>query len=295
MSKNKFLKNLNLAIHITRDAKKDDDVQWITKKGHHLAVNGEGEIVAGGIPNTNIGKGTKLNGSSTKGESKSTVSSKLNKANELSSQEFGIFEDDSAMVWDIHKKLKKNINEMSKEEINQCKGELDKLLDYGHDTYNNYNGKYEEQAEEDFDKFQEYVETLMDVCEEAFDAKSVKDAIPGGTQMANYKYDPMLCMNVPAENKAQDAKARDYSLATEEYFGDLIKRFLNSRPDFVQAGFDYLFEEGNYSDDEKGFEKAKNDYIRELQQEADTMKREVNQIIDQGNRKHIAEVRRMKY
>ena len=46
---------------------------------------------------------------------------------------------------------------------------------------------------------------------------------------------------------------------------------------------------------EKGFEKAKNDFIREMQKEADTMKREALQIIAQANQKHIAEVKRMKY
>lgn len=114
--------------------------------------------------------------------------------------------------------------------------------------------------------------------------------------MANYKYDPMLCMNVPVNGtKAQDAKVRDYSLATEEYLGDLIKRFLNSRPGFAENGFENFYEEGNYPDDEKGFEKAKNDFIREMQKEADTMKREAVQIIDQANKKHIAEIKRMKY
>lgn len=40
----------------TKDAKVNgEEAEWRTLKGHHVAVGENGEIVAGGIPNTNIG------------------------------------------------------------------------------------------------------------------------------------------------------------------------------------------------------------------------------------------------
>lgn len=258
------MKAFNKAIKLTNDAK--GDLTWITKKGHHLGLNGEGEIVAGGIPNSGIGKGTKLQSKkATKPANHSEkLKKKLDKVSPDSDYEEtlenlleGVEEDYSSGK--IKEKEYNKLKNMISSKFEECEenfkfdtGEKaipknnSKTKGLTSEGYFKWTGKLDNATKEEAAELGKQIEEAYKNDElnplelsqlrnlyksyskkskkdqdleffkqhpnhpsknNPFLKKENKDELSGGTQMANYRYDPMMAMNIPVKGtKGMDAE-----------------------------------------------------------------------------------------
>lgn len=303
------MKALNKAIKLTKDAK--GDLSWITKKGHHLGINGEGEIVAGGIPNSGIGKGTKLQSkkATKSGSHSEELKKKLSKVKPNSDYEEtlenlldGVEKDYSSgkikeeeynklknMISDKFEECEENFKfDPGKKDIPKNKSKTKGLTSEG---YFNWAGKLDKATKEEAAELGKQIEEAYKNDElnslelaqlrglyksyskksrkdqdleffkkypnhpsknNPFLKKENKDELSGGTQMANYRYDPMMAMNIPVRvTRAQDAsRGHEIVRRTENYLSSIGKNNSTGKYDKIVSGVKSLLEQGFLKDDD---------------------------------------------
>ena len=104
--------------------------------------------------------------------------------------------------------------------------------------------------------------------------------------------EPTELMN---EGKCSEGMTCDASIGVQVNLESLEENFCSSRYSAGIDVWDYFDENSKYSDDEKGFERCKKDYIKELTDLANEIKRECTRMVDASLRKYVSEINKERY